>query len=415
MSKSIKVKYDNYVPDEQDVKKSDTTKESLTIALLFLLSGCPNSFNIGDSLWCELAWFETTQPEGYSLPSWWLLMQSLITLVVLGLLWLEIHVKIFSKISVVYCTSFGTVIVSGVLAFTWHLSIDGWSIFLWFGVCAGLLTGWVQMIFVIPWIAENYNPRLISAFLSGNQLMIFILMSLDLIQEPGGAQFFSPTIYYLVACIIYSITFIICVYTFQSGIGRVTTKGAVQALAPWRNSLWAQTFTPVFWETKMLTFGRIWLIQLSWAVVPVALPYTSKNTSNSDADDGANFLQWAIAIGYFSEFIACFTSYIPTENFWITESIVLNTVATGIIVLAGTNFGVWSSWGMKFLLMSCVVLSRFTFGWTLPLIPRELSRRYPDQKELLVRSNSLWSTYANIVVRVPMWLFSSGVITSSTI
>jgi len=244
--------------------------------------------------------------------------------------------------------------------------------------------------------------------------MIFTLMSLDLIQEPGGAQLFSPTVYYMVACIIYAITFGVCVYTFHSGIGRVTSKDAVKALEPWRNSLWAQTFTPVFWDTKLLTFGRIWLIQVTFAVVPVFLPYASANTTNSDANDGANFLQWAIATGYLTEFLACSTSYIPTEKFWIKESIALNTVANGVIVLAGSNFGVWSSWGMRFLLMTCVALSRFTFGWTLPLIPRELSRLYPDKKELLVRSNSLWSIYATIAVRVPMWIFTSGIISSST-
>jgi len=324
-------------------------------------------------------------------------------------------VNIFSKIRLVYCISFGTVLLSGVLTFTWHLSVDGWSIFLWLGVFVGMLTGWVQMIFIIPWIAENYNPRLISAFLSGNQLMIFILMTLDLIQEPGGAQLFSPTIYYMVACFIYAITFGVCVYTFHSGIGRVTTKDAVQALEPWRNSLWAQTFTPVFWDTKMLTFGRIWLIQVSWAVVPIFLPYASNNTTNSDANDGANFLQWAIAVGYVVEFLGCLTSYFPTEKFWIKENIALNTVANGVIVLAGCNFGVWSSWGMKLLLITSVAVSRFSFGWTLPLIPRELSRRFPDKKELLVRSNSLWAIYANIVVRVPMWMFSSGIIPNRTI
>jgi len=413
MSNSIKVSYDNYIPDDKDVGKCDTTKQSMIVGVLFLLSGCPNSFNIGDSLWCELAWFENSQPEGYTLPSWFLLMQSVGTLAVLFLLWVETHVVIFSKSILLYFISFGTVLLSGVLSFTWHFSVNGWSLFLYLAVFAGLLTGWVQMIFVIPWIVENYNPRIISLFLAGNTLMVFILMSLELIQEPGGDQIFSPMVYYMVTVVIYAITFCICVYTFQSGIGRLTSKDSVKALEPWRSSLWTQTFTPVFWETKTLTFGRIWLIQVCWAVVPVALPYASSNTTISDSNDGANFLQWAIAIGYLTEFIGCLTSYLTTEKYWIRESIVLNTMANGVIVLAATNICVWTSWEMKLLLMTCVAVSRFSFGWTLPLIPRELSRRYPDMKELLVRSNSLWSLYANIVIRIPMWIFTSGIISSS--
>jgi len=415
MSKSIKVSYDNYIPDEEDVQKSDSTKSSLTIAVLFLLSGCPNSFNIGDSLWCELPWFEASQPEGYTLPSWFLLMQSIGTVVVLCLLWVETHVTIFSKSILLYCMSFGTVLLSGVLSFTWHFSVNGWSIFLYLAVFAGLLTGWIQMIFIIPWIVANYNPRIISVFLAGNTLMIFVLMSLDLIQQPGGAQIFSPEVYYMVTVIIYAITFGICVYTFRSGIGRITSKDEVKALEPWRSSLWTQTLTPVFWDTKVLTFGRIWLIQISWAVIPVALPYASFNTTTSEANDGKNFLQWAIAIGYLTEFLGSVTSYSSTGKFWIRQSIAVNTVSNGVIILAASNIGVWSSWWMKFLLMSMVAVSRFSYGWTLPLIPRELSRRYPDMKELLVRSNSLWSLYANLVVRIPLWMVSSGIIPSSVI
>jgi len=410
MSTSIKVNYDNYIPKEKFVKNFNSTKGRLTIAVLFLLSGCPNSFNFTDTVWCELAWFESSQPEGETLASWFLLMQSIVTVVVLCMLYVENHVIIFPKIGLVQCMSFGTVLLSGVLSFTWHFSVNGCSLFLYLAMCAGLLTGWVQMIFVIPWIANNYNPRIISVFCAGNTYMIIILVFLEIMQEPGGAQIFSPTVYYMVVLIIYAITFCVCFYTFNSGIERLTSKDAVQALEPWRKSLWTQTFTPVFWDTKLLTFGRIWMIQLTWGVVVVALPYASDNTTNSDVNDGENFLQWAIAIGYLSEFLGNATSYIPTGKFWIRESIAINTIANVVIILAGANFGVWSSWGMKFLLMTSVVVARFLFGWTMPLIPRELSRTFPDKKELVVRSNSLWSLYGNVIVGVPLWMLSSGII-----
>jgi len=410
MSTSIKVNYESYIPEEKDVKNNIEPKGSLTIAVLFILSGCPNSFNFSDAVWCELAWFESTQPEGETLASWFLIMQSLVTLVVLCMLYVEIHVIIFPKIGLMWCLSFATVLVSGVLSFTWHFSVNGWSLFLYLGMFVGMLTGWVQMIFVIPWIANNYNPRIISVFFAGNTYMVSILVSLEIIQEPGGAQIFSPSVYYMVAVIIYAITSGVCFYTFNSGIERLTSKDAVQTLEPWRKSLWTQTFTPVFWDTKLLTFGRIWMIQLTWGVVVVALPYASDNTTNSDVNDGENFLQWAIAIGYLSEFLGNATSYIPTGKFWIRESIAINTIANVVIILAGANFGVWSSWGMKFLLMTSVVVARFLFGWTMPLIPRELSRTFPDKKELVVRSNSLWSLYGNVIVGVPLWMLSSGII-----
>jgi len=414
MSTSINVNFDSYIPEEKDVRKSKLRKGSLTIALLFVLSGCPNSFNFADAVWCELAWFESSQPEGETLASWFLILQVIVTLAVVCMLYVEIHLIIFPKIGLMWCFSFGTVLLCGVLSFTWHFSKNGCSLFLYLAFLFGMLTGWVQTIFVIPWLANNYNPRIISVFLSGNRFMTIILVSLELIQEPGGAKIFSPSVYFMVAGIIYVITSGVCIYTFNSGIERLTSKDAVQTLEPWRNSLWTQTFTPVFWDTKMLTFGTIWIIHFTWGVIEVALPYAADNTTSSDANDGENFLQWAVAIGYLTEFLGGVASYIPTENFWIRESIALNTIANGVIILAAANVGVWSSWVMRFLLMTSFVVARFSFGWAMPLIPRELSRTFPDKKELVVRSNSLWSLYANVVMGVPLWIYSSGIISSST-
>jgi len=236
--------------------------------------------------------------------------------------------------------------------------------------------------------------------------MILFLVFLEIAQQPGGAKNFSPKVYYLVACGVYAVTFAVCVYTFSSGIGKITSDGGVQTRVSWQKSFLTQTFTSMFWETKMLTFGRIWQIQMTWSVVPLALPYAATNTSNSTGNDGENFLQWAIIMGYIMEFLGATTSYIPTGKYWITESIVLNTSATVVIAIAACNIGEWSSWEMRISLIIAVCVNRFTFGWVMPLIPRELSRRYPDAKELTVRSNALWSLYANILVRLPLWYFS---------
>jgi len=158
-----------------------------------MLSGTVTSFNIGDSLYCELSWFQTSQPEGDTLSFWFMLMESAASVIVLCLLFIETHVIIFSKIGILYCSSFATVLLSVILTFAWHLTLDRVSIFLLLTKLVGALTGWVQLIFVIPWFANNYNPRMISIFTSGNTLMISFLVSLEIIQEPGGAKIFSPT------------------------------------------------------------------------------------------------------------------------------------------------------------------------------------------------------------------------------
>jgi len=407
MSKSLRVNHDNYILKvKTNIDEKAGTKGMLLAVILFLLSGCPNSFNIQDTLWLELSWFEDSQPEEEDLASWLILMQSLSSLTFLLFLYIETHVYTFPKAAILFCASSATVIISIVLSFAWNFSMGGISIFLLVGSAVGQMVGWIQYIFVIPWIAMNYNPRLISAFVSGNALMIITLVILQVIQEPGGARNFSPSVYYLLAASIYVATFGVCLYTFISGFERLTPKGAVQKLEPWRSSLWTQTFPTVFWDTKLYTFGRVWANQLSWTVIPIALPYAAEHTSNEESNAGENFLQWSIAMGYIMYLAGSLGSYIPTKKYWIRESLILNTISNGVVLIAACNFGDWSTWPMKLVLMTCVMASRFTSGWVVPLFLRELIRRFPDQKELLVRSNSLWSLYGNIVFRLLLFMIT---------
>jgi len=409
-SKSIKLYDKIYVVKEKDDEECAAKKEELATILLFLLSGIPTSFSLQDSLWCELPWFEISQPEGDTLASWFLLMQSAGCLCILCLLFVESHVTNMSKIGMLYFASLCTVVSSILLTFAWHYSLGGVSVFLLLASFVGQITGWVRWIFVFPWFVTNYNPRMISALITGNSFMISFLVCLEIIQEPGGVRTFSPTLYYLVTSMIYGANFGVCIYTFNSGIGRLTSKDAVQALEPWRNSIWTQTFTPVFCETKLLTFGRIWIIQCTWAVAPIALPYAAENTKISTGNDGENFLQWAIAVGYLMEFLGSASTYIARKKFFIPESMALTTIGAGVIVMAAFNVGDWSSWWMRVVLMITVGASKFFFGWVDALIPRELSRRFPEKKELVVRSNSLWSLYASIVIRLPLWYVSNYIL-----
>jgi len=411
MSKSIiNVKFNNYIPTEVNVQKCNRTKETLLTAVLFLLSGCPNSFSIQDTLWLELPWFEVSQPEGFNLVSWLLLMQAVSSVIFLGWFYIETHVITCSKIVVLWCASFATVLMSIVLSFGWNFTLNGLSLFLFLGSFVGQMVGWVQFIFVIPWIANNFNPRMISPFASGNPLMILFLVVLELMQEPGGERNFSPGGFYRLAAIVYAATFGVCVYTFHSGIGRLTPTDEVKELETWRKSLCIQIFPEEFWDTKFYTFGRIWANQWTWTAGPMALPYAAKNTTPSSASDGEDFLQWATALGYLMMLVGSVASYIPTEKYWLKETLALNTMANALILVAAGNIGDWSTWTMKVTLMTAVAASRFSIGWFVPLCFRELTRRFPKKSELLVRSNSLWHLFSNIIIRTLVFFFSIGVL-----
>jgi len=410
MSKSINVSYEQYVLEENTTEYSSPQKTGLLTLVLFVLSGCPNTFNIQDLLWLELPWFEESQPEGDTLPSIFVLAHGIASILILGLLCIETYVP-FPKLGILYCSSFVTLLTCIALIFGWSFSFGGISMFLFLGAFAAAMVGWVQYIFVIPWIADNYNPRIISLVIAGDELMIASLIILQIIQEPGGSQNFSPTIIFLIAANFYAITCGVCVFTFQSGIGRLVPDPAdsIQALEPWRNCLWTQTFPSMFWDTKLVTFGRIWVQWWSFTVHPMALPYASENATGSDADDGVNFLQWAMSIGLFMGLAGALGSYIPTEKYWIREGIALNTISNGVVLIAAANIGEWSSWLMNVVLMTSVAVVKFSCWWVLVLCMRELASRFPDYKELLVRSNSLWTLYGMIILRCILWMIGSGV------
>jgi len=409
MSKVINVKYENYIPKPESTEKSSRTTE-LLIVVLFVFSGCPNSWNIQDALWLELAWFEDSQPEGNTLASWLILMQATSALCFLSLFYIETHVTTLPKRGSLYCASFATLLISIVLSLAWDFTVNGISLFLLMGSYVGQMVGWVQFIFVIPWIAMHYNPRLISAFVSGNAVMVLNLVIVQIIQEPGGDRNFSPMVYFLIAAFMYVITVFVCVWTFSSGIGRITSKDKVWPIKPWRNSLWTQSFPTVFWDARLYIFGRIWANQWSWTVIPIALPYAADNTTTTESNDGECFLQWAVAVGYLMMLAGSLSSYIPTGKYWIEEFIALNTISNTVILIAASNIGEWSSWPMKVVLMTAVSASRYSHGWVIPMCMRGCARRFPDQKELLLRSSSLWSLYSNILFRILLFMISSGVI-----
>jgi len=410
MSSNIKVEHDSYILKEVDAEESNSAKVELLTGVLFLLSAMPSCYSFQDTLWLQMPWFEISQPEGFTLTSWLLLMQAASSIVSLVLLWTDTYVITFPKLGVLYCASFAVVLWSLVLSFTWHYSAYGLSLYLYLGAFVGQLAGLAQYIFVIPWIADNYNIRLISPFISGNGFIVLILVFLQIVQEPGGDRNFSTALYYILAGSIYAIASGICVFTFTSGIGRLTPIDAVRPLRPWRKSLWTQTFPSECWDIKFYTLSRVCMHQLTWTAVPLALPYAAKSTTHSYTNGGQNFLQWALALGYLMLLSGSIISWIPTKKYWLKEAFALNTLANGVILLAAENLGEWSTWTMKVILMTAVAVSRFSWGWFLPLCLRELAYRFPENRELHVRSNSLWQLYINVICKTLLWMFSSGVV-----
>merc|ERR1719419_635196 len=50
-----------------------------------MLFGCAPSTSLRSALWCEVTWFEASQPEGVAMGAWFALMEALGAALVLAL------------------------------------------------------------------------------------------------------------------------------------------------------------------------------------------------------------------------------------------------------------------------------------------------------------------------------------------
>lgn len=249
--------------------------------------------------------------------------------------------------------------------------------------------------------------------MAGDGVMTLILVIMEIIQQPGGSQIFSPKVFYLIAAVFYAGSVGAGVYILQNGVERITPErgDSVQTLAPWQTDICLQLF-PVGWrQAKRYLFIDMWLTLLTWWTVPVILPYAASNTTDSSTNAGENFLQWAIAFGLLMMFVGYQSSYLATKNFCIVECAILSTLISLTIFLAALDVGNWTSWTMRTILIAAVGLNRLLFGWSVTLLFREIKLKFPENGEAISRFATIWMIMASVIVMtVVWWLIWSGVI-----
>lgn len=407
MSSSINVKYPSYIPtkDGSQTKR----KSSLVNLVLYVLFGCSSSWSLINTFYCELAWIETTQPEGVDFAAWIGLMQAVGSVIVLFIFYIDTLLLCRRKVFV-YAISALSVLTCLVLSFSWDFTVNGVSLFLQSGVVMASIIGWVQFVTIIPWLVRNFNPRMLSAFLAGDGLMTLNLVILEIIQEPGGARTFSPNVFYLLAAMIYSASFVVAVYILQNDIEREVPED-VEKVTDWQTSLWLQFFPTGWRKVIRYFFIQLWLVTWVWWVIPTALPFAAANTTDSSTNSGTDYLQWILALGFLGMLCGYLCSYLVTEKFWINEAIILFSLMGPIIILAAAGIGDWTSWTMRTILMIVAISARVLFGWIIVLIFREIMLKYPENGEALCRYCSLWTLVSGVfILTLQWWLIISGVV-----
>jgi len=400
------VKQPRYIPTK-DVPQTQKKSSLLSIGL-FTLFGCSSSWSLLNSFYCELAWFDETQPEGVDLSAWLGLMQAVSALIVLIILYIDTKLPFDRKVFV-YIISALPVLTCLMLSVFWESTVNGVSVFLLSGVIIAAIVGWLQFILIVPWLVRNFNPRMLSGFLAGDGLMTLTLAIMEIIQQPGGVQTFSPKVYFLISGMIYLFSLGVAAYILQNDIEREVPVN-IQKLEPGQTSFNLLFFPSGWWKAKRYIFIQLWLVFWTWWVIPVALPFAAENTTGS-ASTGANYLQWILGLGFLGMLCGYLSSYLATDKFWINETLVLFSLMVPIVILAASDIGDWTSWTMRTILMLAAVMTRVLYGWIIVLLFREIMLRHPENGEALCRYSSLWTLVSSIfILTLQWWLLYVGAV-----
>jgi len=408
----IKNDEEDITPKGENEASDDSSETSTVIVVLFMLFGCAPSTSLRSALWCELAWFEASQPEGVAMGSWFALMEAVGALLVICIMYVDTFTQM-PRIWWTWGNMFFALITCFILALTWSVTIYDTSVFLYYGMVASMIIGEIRYTLMIPWLVRYFNPRMVSPFYAGGPLMTTIFCIMAIIQQPGGIQLFSPTVFFLLTMIMYLLSVGAGIYIFRSGIQRrEDEKLSAGVVEPWRSSMALQYFPPGW--PRAIPYASVFVWNLIWSswLMPVFLPYASDNTTpDGSTNSGENYLQWAMILTYAAKLVGSLASHYVTEKFFINELSLLSTVIYPVFILAAVGVGTWTSWGMKFLLMAVMMLVKGIQGWWYPLTFRAISKKYPEDRGPLSRFTGLWAMTLSIPgLTVEWWLIYSGII-----
>jgi len=411
-SRGYVINNDDDTMSKADVEASVYSSETSTVTVvLFMLFGCAPSTSLENGLWCELVWFEATQPEGEEMGSWFALMKAIAVALVLVIMYVDTFTQM-PRTWWVWGNMFFALITCLILALAWSVTFNGKSVFLYYAMMAAMVIGEIRYIMMIPWFVRFFNPRMVSPFVAGDPFMTTIFCIMVGIQQPGGVQTFSPTVFFLLTMIMYTFSVIAGMYIIRNGIHRRWDEKVPDLVEPWQSSMALQFFPPK-WRLA-IPFAIISVLNFLWAswLMPVFLPYAADNTtSDGSADTGENYFQYATILTYVARLVGSFASHYVTEKFFIIELTIFETVIFPIFIFAVVGIGTWSSWGMRTLLMAVIVLVQGAYGWCYPLIYRDISKKYPEHRGAFARCIALWAMAFSVFVLTLEWFATySGMI-----
>jgi len=368
--------------------------------LMFMSIGLGSSWVLLTAHFIELPWFERSQPEGIELAAWFGLVGTFALALCLGS-----NVYCGSRIMGANATlmlSIFNIFVNVLVAFTWHWTLGGSSVFLLFGGFGAAFVGNFSVMIVIPWVAANFPPSLTNAYISGEGLMAVFGVMLQIAQSPGEYRRFSPTVYYMIvaAPCISSLCCILYIWSFPK------VREGSNLKARKHNSM-----CPKWFRLQGLKYAvyKIWSEAITWWIMVVILPYACAVTDPVD-HLGTDVLQWCTILGTTGLWLGNMSSsfYGKKSNFHLNLALLIMTCLAIVVVFAMYDIpggGFWARY--KLLLIADVALLRSGYGYLTPLIFRDIARKLPNISEKAGRLMGFWTQVVSMIVKVVMFIVTT--------
>jgi len=364
--------------------------------LIFFALGMGPTFNVTNAINLELAYFERTQPEGLALSAWLGLAQTISA-------GISIAVALFfggnvPGAKIAFFLIPGNFFLNVLVAFFWHKTIGGFSVFLLVGTLGGTTIGNLYYAILVPWVASAFPPACTSAFISGESFMALLSVLLQLIQNPGYHPRFSPNLYLILLAVPIIFSFCSLVYIQHF----IKVKNSFQLVEGNRESLCPRWFT----DQGLYFFVQcMWGAGLAWWILLIILPFACAATDRQE-HLGTGVLQWATCLGYTAILPGnILTGFLGRDaNFHILPVLLAMTFLELLIFLVAFDLpgnGFWSN--AKVFLVADAMLIRLGFGYVTPLIYRDMARKMPNASEKVARLANIWELFASIIVYIIMF------------
>lgn len=386
-----------------EIKSADWAKPRhtpLQEKLLYTAFGFGPSFGTVNAIYLQVPWLEVSQPEGLDLSAWLGLSQTLAIVAFFMLCQMDTRFRFDQgKVALWACALVLCALL--LVAIGWSYTFGGVSLYLYISMATSTFVGTIGFGVVIPWISD-FNPKMISAYLSGAACVTFAMVVMEFIQEPGSVRRFSPTIYFLTLVFWLFLSFAAGLWIVQHNIGRKNVHpDEVKELQQWRRSLGKQLF-PSYWRKAFPYMAmKTWTAMLTWWVLNIMLPFAAVRTENAPGTGcsqgkGADVLQWCTGFGYASMLLGSGLSILAENKFYLRRLLVVQTGGVILVLLAATEVMDWTGKGMKVFLVAIVALVRGLFGWISPCIFREAAMFNPGMAEGINRFIALWLNVAAV-------------------